>query len=146
MNAPRKISEAGLVLLKSFEGLRLESYRDSVGILTIGFGHTGPKVCEGLTCSRERANDLLKQDVADAEEAIHQSVKVEISQRQFDALVCLTYNIGARAFKTSTLLRLLNGGKMVGAADQFLKWNHAGGRQVAGLTKRRQAEHDLFLS
>lgn len=138
--------EKGLALIKQSEGLRLAAYKDSVGIPTIGWGHTGADVKMGQTITQDRAVDLLKADLAKFEKAVGRLVRVVISQNQFDALVCLTYNIGARALEDSTLLKKLNTSDFAGAADQFPRWNKAGGQVLPGLVKRRAAERQLFLS
>ncbi len=147
-NAPkgtRSINAAGLNLIKDFEGLRLNSYRDAVGVWTIGYGHTstaGP----GQRITNEQATALLRQDVATFEKAVSQAVSVPITNNQFAALVSFTYNVGSGALNNSTLLRRLNAGDTNGAANEFLRWNRAGGQVLAGLTRRREAERSLFLS
>jgi lysozyme len=142
------ISDAGIKLLKSFEGFRSHAYRDSVGILTIGYGSTkiaGIPVGEDDMCTVDQAEDYLRTDLQWAEAAVNKNVKVSITQNQFDALVSLVYNIGGTAFSTSTLLRRLNEAKYAEAAEEFLRWNKAGGKPVQGLTNRRVAEKELFL-
>lgn len=91
--------------------------------------------------------ELKRQDNRRFEEAIHRHIKVELSQEQFDALVSWSFNVGAGRLdpKNSTLARKLNAGDYRGAADEFLKWNKAGGRVLDGLTNRRRAERDMFL-
>jgi len=138
-------SANGKNLIKHFEGVRLTSYRDIVGVLTIGVGHTGPDVFDNMTITAQEANDLLGIDLHIAETAISKNVKVPLNQNQFDALVSLVFNIGTGAFKNSTLLRVLNTKDYLHAADQFLVWNKAGGKVVQGLANRRMAEFDLFL-
>lgn len=140
-----KISQAGLDLIKEFEGFEPEAYLCPAGIWTIGYGHTGD-VSEGQTVTEEEAEELLRQDVAFAEDAVTDYVEGDLTQGQFDALVCFVFNIGAGAFRDSTLLRLLNQGDNEGAAEQFLRWNKAGGKVLSGLTRRREAERELFLS
>ena len=90
------------------------------------------------------AEELLRDDLAEFEAAVNGLVKVRLCQHQFDALVSLAFNIDARAFSDSTLLRLLNSGMYDDAALQFQRWNKAGGRVLAGLTRRRMAERKLF--
>lgn len=140
-----KISEVGLDLIKSHEGFRSDAYLCPAGVWTIGYGHTGD-VEEGQSVTEEEAEELLLQDVAFAEDAVNSLVEVELSQQMFDALVCFVYNVGVGAFEQSTLLRFLNQGQMEEAAEQFLRWNKAGGKELTGLTRRREAERDLFLS
>jgi lysozyme len=139
-----KYSSTGLDLTKQFEGLELKAYQDSVGVWTIGYGHTGTDVVPGLTISEAQATILLAADVAWAATCVNKSVKSAINQNQFDALVDFTFNLGCANLGQSTLLRLVNAGDFAGAAAQFLRWNKAGGKVLKGLTKRRQAEMDLF--
>lgn len=138
------ISERGLELIRSHEGCRLEAYQDSVGIWTIGYGHTGSLVVNGLTITQDEANELLKHDVRLAEGFINTLVTVPLTQSEFDALCSFTFNLGGTALRNSTLLRKLNVSDYDGAANEFLKCDHAGGKQLAGLTKRRADERELF--
>ena len=139
------ISEKGLVLIKHHEGLRLEAYKDAVGILTIGYGHTGA-VTEGQAITPEKADELLRQDVNNVEVCISKCVTVPLTQGEFDALCSFAFNLGCTALRNSSLLRKLNASDYEGASAEFKKWDHAGGMQLAGLTKRRAAEADLFES
>ncbi|MHC3123230.1 lysozyme [Acinetobacter sp. GN11] len=135
--------------MSSFEDTRIKAYDDGVGVWTIGTGTTiypnGFKVKKGDTCTPEQAKAYFKHDLAKFEKTVNESVTVSLTQNQFDALVSLTYNIGSGAFKNSTLLKLLNKGDLLGAADQFLVWNKAGGKVMKGLVRRREAERALFL-
>jgi lysozyme len=115
-----------------------------VGVWTIGYGHTGTDVKEGLTITGDQASILLAADVAWAVTCVNKSVQSAINQNQFDALVDFVFNLGCASLGQSTLLRLVNAGNFAGAAKEFLRWNKAGGKVVKGLTKRRQAEADLF--
>jgi lysozyme len=137
-------SSAGLELTKRFEGLRLTAYQDSCGIWTIGYGHTGSDVLQGLTITEHRALELLTTDIARAVACVNRSVHASINQSQFDALVDFVFNLGSGNFLGSTLLRRVNAGDFVKAKEEFLRWNHAGGQILEGLTLRRQAEADLF--
>lgn len=139
------ISENGLDLIRKFEGFRLTAYDDSVAVHTIGYGHT-LGVCAGDTCTLEQAEKWLKEDAHHAENCIQHSVSVELTQNEFDALVSFVFNLGCGAFIGSTLLRLINDGRIDEAAAQFQRWNKAGGQVLAGLTRRRQAEAELFGS
>jgi GH24 family phage-related lysozyme (muramidase) len=141
-----KISEAGLSLIKSFEGCVLTAYLDAVGIWTVGYGHTGPSVHRGLTITQKQAEDILVQDVRRFELGVLNNVKVNLNQNEFDALVSFSFNVGVNALKNSTLLRLLNDGadRSIVAAE-FLRWNKGGDKVLEGLTRRRQAEKALFL-
>ncbi|QSW36843.1 lysozyme [Leclercia pneumoniae] len=142
-------SEKGIALIKEFEGCKLTAYQDSVGVWTIGYGWTQPvdgkPIRAGMTIKQETAERLLKTGLVSYESDVSRLVKVGLSQGQFDALVSFTYNLGARSLSTSTLLRKLNAGDYAGAADEFLRWNKAGGKVLNGLTRRREAERALFL-
>jgi len=139
-----KYSAAGLALTKQFEGLELKAYQDSVGVWTIGYGHTGTDVKPGLTITEAQASVLLAADVAWAVTCVNKSVKSAVNQNQFDAMVDFVFNLGCAAFGGSTLLRMVNARDFAGAAGQFGRWNKAGGKVLAGLTKRRTAEAALF--
>lgn len=121
-----KLSPAGLKNLITEEGFKNDAYPDPAhgwAVPTIGIGHTGPEVHRGLHWSDERVMEAAKNDVSWAEDAVNQAVTVPLTQDQFDALVEFTFNIGATGFKNSTLVKKLNAGNVVGAADEFLKWN-----------------------
>lgn len=143
-------SDKGIALIKQFEGCKLTAYQDSVGVWTIGYGWTQPvngkPIRAGMTIKQETAERLLKTGLVSYESDVSRLVKVGLTQGQFDALVSFTYNLGARSLSTSTLLRKLNAGDYAGAADEFLRWNKAGGKVINGLTRRREAERALFLS
>jgi lysozyme len=143
------ISENGLNFIKQFEGYRDAAYQDSVGVWTIGYGSTitnGVHVQEGDTCTDDQAMGYLHADVAKFVDGINDLLQTDVNQNQFDAMVSFTYNVGLGNFTNSSLLRKVNEGDFDGAADEFLKWNHAGGRVIEGLTRRREAERALFLS
>ena len=143
-------SDKGIAMIKQFEGCKLTAYQDSVGVWTIGYGWTKPvdgkPIRAGMTINQETAERLLKTGLVSYESDVSRLVKVGLTQGQFDALVSFTYNLGARSLSTSTLLRKLNAGDYAGAADEFLRWNKAGGKVLNGLTRRREAERALFLS
>lgn len=145
-----RISDRGIELLKQFEGCELEAYQDIAGIWTIGYGHTGPDVQEGMKISESDAEAILRQDLKSREKAIERLVHVPLNQNEFDALVSFVYNVGEGALKGSTALKRLNKGDRVGAAEALTWWNKAtvNGvlREVKGLTRRRQAEKALFLT
>jgi lysozyme len=142
-----KISMAGLELISRFEGLRLTTYRDPVGILTIGFGHTGPDVHLGRTISRARAFELLREDTSGAATQVGRLVTRPLNQPQFDALVSLVFNAGTAPLH-GTLGRRLNAGDFAGAHAEFGKWvkGRVHGRLVTfeGLVRRRAAEAAMF--
>lgn len=140
-----RLGTAGINLIKSSEGLRLQAYRDGGGVLTIGYGHT-KGVREGDVISEIKATEFLLDDVADAVDAVNHLVKVPLTQNQFDALVDFTFNLGSGALGSSTLLKKLNSTDYAGAADEILRWNKDNGKVIAGLTRRREAERKLFLS
>jgi len=143
-------SEKGIALIKQFEGCKLTAYQDSVGVWTIGYGWTQPvdgkPIRAGMTIKQETAERLLKTGLVSYESDVSRLVKVGLTQGQFDALVSFTYSLGARSLSTSTLLLKLNAGDYAAAADEFLRWNKAGGKVLNGLTRRREAERALFLS
>lgn len=140
------INSKGLELVKKFEGLELQAYRDPVGIWTIGYGHTGPEVGPGDVISRAEAEALLKQDLSRFEKGVRSLVKVPLNTNQFSALVSFTYNVGTGALSQSTLLSLLNQSNYQGAANQFSRWVYGDGRVLPGLVRRRNEEKALFLT
>lgn len=139
------ISQNGIDLIKRFEGCRLKAYRCPAGVLTIGYGHTGSDVSNGMEISQEKAENMLKMDLVVHCNNVTKLVKVPLNQNQFDALVSFEYNVGYGALSTSTLLHLLNQGKYTEASKQFERWVYAGGKPLEGLKKRRIAEKELFL-
>lgn len=132
--------------IKRCEGLRLDAYRDSGGLLTIGFGHTGSDVHAGMRITHERAQELFDADYEKAEGAVRAAVSVPLSDEQAGALTSFVFNVGMGAFRGSTLLKKLNASDYKGAADELLRWNHVGTAVSAGLTSRRKAERAMFLS
>ncbi len=139
----RAINKEGLELIKSFEGLRLKSYRCSANVITIGWGSTGPHVKEGMTITKDQAEELLRSDLRRFEDAVAAAAP-KATDNQFSAMVSLAFNIGIGALQRSTVLRRHLAGDHAGAADAFLMWNKAGGRVLAGLTRRREAEAALY--
>lgn len=144
-----KTSREGIALIKRFEGLRLKAYRDSVGIWTIGYGHTSmagkPTVSAGLTITAQEAEDILVNDLVKYEAAVDKAIKRNPTQSQFDAMVSLCFNIGPGAFAKSSIARKFNAGDVEGAADAFLIYRKAGGKVLPGLEARRRAERAHFL-
>jgi len=128
---------------KSFEGCRLVAYQDSVGVWTIGYGHTAG-VHAGMTITQEQAEASLLADLQTATNAVEYSVHTPLTFEEESALVDLVFNIGSGNFSHSTLLKLLNAGDFTGATLEFDKWDKAGGKVLAGLLRRRQAETDMF--
>ena len=142
-------SKNGLHLTENFEGLRLIAYPDPAtngDPWTIGYGHTGTEVHKGMTITQEQAEELLMQDVKKAAATVNAKVTTDITQEEFDALVDFVFNVGAGNFNASTLLKKVNAGDIQGAANEFLKWDMAAGKHMAGLLKRRHAEAEEFLS
>ena len=145
----RHINEAGLALVKEFEGCRLTAYPDpgtGGAPWTIGYGST-KGVRSGLMISQDEAEERLRDDLEAAEQCVERSIKgVILTDNEFSACVALSFNIGCGAFSGSTLARKLNAGDREGAALEFRRWNRAGGKEIAGLTRRRAAEAELFAS
>lgn len=133
-------------LTERFEGCRLVAYQDLKGVLTIGYGHTGPDVYEGLIWTQMVADLVLLNDTQHAEACVNRNVFVPITQGEFDALVDFTFNAGCGAFQKSTMLKMINAGAYQTAAKEFEKWDYAGGKVVAGLLRRRLAEEAVFNS
>lgn len=147
-----RLSEEGARFIASFEGFFPELYNDPVGHCTIGYGtliHLGPCTQSDRdrwgTLTRSEALALLRRETDRIDASVHRLVRVKLNQAQHDMLVSFAYNCGLEAFKGSTLLRLLNSGMKRSAANQLLRWNRAGGQELAGLTRRRVAERQLFL-
>ena len=140
-----KISEEGISLIKRFEGCRLEAYKCSAEVLTIGYGHTGG-VKEDDTITQEEADKLLKADVFKFEKNVEDNVKVELNQSQFDALVAWTFNLGVGNLRSSTMLQKLNNEDYTSVPSEMKRWNKAGGKTLDGLIRRRNAEALLFQS
>lgn len=142
-----QISHRGIEVLKEHEGFRSRAYRDVAGVWTIGYGTTkvnGKPVEAGQTCTAAEATEWLKEDLAWAQTAVNKLVRVGLTQSMFDALVSFVYNVGEGAFSKSTMLRKLNQGDYAGAAEEFPRWNRAGGRIWKGLINRRLVERSMF--
>ncbi len=138
-----KMSAAGRKVLADREGRRLKAYKDSVGVWTIGIGHTSaagpPEVTPGLTITDAECDAIFARDLASYESAVDKAVVVPVEQHEFDALVSLCYNIGEAGLARSTVVRRLNAGDRRGAADAFLLWN-----KPAAILGRRRAERAQF--
>lgn len=137
------ISQNGIDLIKHFEGCELEAYKCPAGVWTIAYGHT-KGIQPGMVITEETANDMLVEELEEYENYINSMVKCPLSQNQFDALVSWVYNLGPANLQASTLLKVLNAGDYAGVPAQIMRWNKAGGKVLEGLTRRRQAEADLF--
>lgn len=140
-----KISDEGIALIKHFEGVKLKAYKCPADVPTIGYGSTGPHVKMGMVITLPEAEELLRDDLSRFEDAVTKACRSGTKQCQFDAMVSLAFNVGAKAFTNSTLLKMHNLNKIEAAALQFARWNKAGGKVLAGLTKRRKAESELYL-
>ena len=138
-----KLGERGTEILKYFEGCKLTAYQDSVGVWTIGYGHT-KGVYDGMTITQDQAEQMLLSELEEYEGYIENMVTVPLTQNQFDALVVWVYNLGPTNFRNSTLLKELNAGNYNAAGQEITRWNKAGGKVLAGLVKRREAEAELF--
>ena len=139
------ISAGGLSLIKEHEGLRTTTYIDPVGIPTVCYGHTGRFAKRGATYTEEQCEAILIEDVEKHQKGLAQCVNVPLNQNQSDALVSFAFNIGVSGTCRSTLVRKLNSGDYLGAANQFPRWVYAGGRRFRGLVRRRDDERTLFL-
>jgi lysozyme len=144
----RSINEAGLNLIKSYEGFRSEAYQDVAGIWTIGYGHIRG-VRPGMTITAEQATQFLQQDLGDAEASVdHMASPAPTTNNQFAAMVSLCFNIGSGNFRTSSVLRFHRERDYTSAADAFLLWDkaHVNGQleEIRGLLNRRRAEKELY--
>jgi len=143
------INKKGLRLVKDFEGLYTKAYYCPAGVLTIGYGHTGADVKRGMIITEKQAEKILENDLASVSSRVQPLIKAKVNSNQLSAIISFTFNCGVGALSRSTLLKKLNSCDYEGAADEFLKWNKAtvnGVKKVlAGLTRRRKAERDLFL-
>lgn len=141
-----KFNNAGLQLIKSFEGCALHAYQDGGGKWTIGYGCTH-HVRPDMTILQEEADDRLRDDIQSTVAVVMAMISPHsLSDNQFSACVCFAYNVGTGEFKTSTLLNCIKMGHPIDAANEFEKWDHDKGVEVPGLLRRRQAEKALFLS
>lgn len=143
-----RISEAGLAIIREYEqgpggGVALKAYQCDAGVWTIGWGHT-KGVKEGDTCTLDQAEVWLDEDNDDAEETVYRFTVAALNQNQFDALVSFVFNLGATAYRNSTLLKFLNAGDYAGASRQFPRWNRVKGVIARGLVRRRRDEQELF--
>lgn len=138
-----KVSDKGIALIKEFEGCKLAAYKDSVGVWTIGYGHTR-SARQGMVITQAQANELLALDVATHASGVYKALQVKLEQHQFDAVVSLAFNVGVSAVRNSTLMKMINRGDVKPAAAQFDRWNKAGGKVLAGLTRRRAAERKMY--
>jgi lysozyme len=146
-----KINAAAIALIKEFEGFRAETYLDSAGIPTIGYGTTAaagvgivPK--PGMRISEPDAEEYLHAALSRFAAKVAPLLKREPTENQYGAMMSLAYNIGPTGFARSSVLKRFNEGNIPAAADAFLLWNKAGGKVLRGLVRRREAERALFLT
>lgn len=142
-----KTSEEGRALIREFEGCKLQAYPDPATggePWTIGVGHTGPEVHEGMTIAQDEADALLAQDLEKFEACVSSNVTVDVTQAQFDAMVSLAFNVGCANFRKSSVCRYTNEGDLEKAREAFSLWNKAAGKVMSGLTRRRAAEAAMF--
>tara|TARA_R110002020_G_C15823147_1_gene733363 strand:+ start:109 stop:552 length:444 start_codon:yes stop_codon:yes gene_type:complete len=137
------ISQEGLDLIKKFEGCELTAYQDSVDVWTIGYGHT-KGVEEGQEITQDEAEDMLASELGEYEGYISDMVECDLEQCQFDALVAWVYNLGPTNLRSSTMLKRLNKKDFDDVPNQIKRWDKAGGKVLAGLVRRREAESLLF--
>lgn len=140
-----KTENNGIDLIKEFEGRRLDAYQDSVGVWTIGYGHT-KNVKEGDSITTLEAENLLTEELKEYAEYVNKYVTVPLTQNQFDALVSWTYNLGPNNLRESTMLKVLNDGEYDKVPSEMKRWIRAGGKVLAGLVRRRETEARLFLT
>ena len=135
-----KISPAGVDAIRQREGFRTTAYQDTRGIWTIGVGHTGPEVHQGLVWTTAQVDAALAADLARFEACVNRAVHVPVTQNQFDAMVSLAYNIGESGFASSSVARVLNRA-VTDAAEAFMLWSNP-----PELKARRESERRQFLS
>ena len=138
-----QLSKTGIELLKHFEGCELKAYQDSVGVWTIGYGHT-KGIYEGLEITQSEAEKMLQDELPEYEGYITDKVVPMLQQHEYDALVCWVYNLGPTNLSSSTMLKKLNAGEFKEVPFQMIRWDKAGGQPLLGLTRRRNAEALLF--
>jgi len=146
-----KINQKGIDLVKYFEGLKLDAYLDPIKIPTIGYGATfykdGTKVKMGDKVTQQQAETLLKDHINSFAERVKNLLKSELTENQFSAVTSFAYNCGIGNLKVSTLLKKVNANPNDETIrTEFMKWDKAGGKPLAGLTKRRKAEADLYFT
>jgi lysozyme len=144
---PCQPSDAGVTLIQHFEGYEPFIYDDVAGKKTLGFGHLilkGERFPEPLL--PDEADTLLRKDLRRTVDGVNRAVAIRLRQNQFDSLTSFTFNVGTGALQSSTLLRRVNAGRHAEVPPQFLRWDKAGGKQVRGLTIRREAEAGLYAN
>ena len=141
---PMEISDAGIKVLREREGCELTAYKDSVGVWTIGVGHTAaagpPEPCSGMKITQEEADELFDEDLDDYEATVNDAIEAEMTQNQFDAFVSICFNIGQGGFRDATFTERFNAGDVAGCAEAILWWN-----KPPEIIPRRQGEYVQFL-
>lgn len=140
-----QLGAKGTALIRSFEKLVLKAYLDP-NVWTAGWGHTGPDVTEGTTCTVEQAGIWFVHDTQKAVDGVIASIDTPLTQNQFDALVAFTYNVGVAAEAHSTLCKVVNARNFAAVPKEFMRWVYDNHVRSAGLENRRAAERDLFLT
>jgi lysozyme len=133
-------------LITKFEGCQLQAYQDQGGVWTIGYGHTGPEVVEGLIWTQDQADTALGSDLMKAENAVRALVHTAVTLQAIGAMVSLSFNIGSANFHASEVLSNTNTAQWLAAARAFLNWDHVSGVENRGLLRRRLSEAALYLS
>ena len=141
-----RCNEAGLSLIKEFEGLRLTPYLCPAGVQTVGYGHAIKPGEQFYKLTVEQAEDLLKRDVGDVERNLNRMLNVVVTDNQYAALVSFCFNLGTGAFRNSTMRALINRKDYSSASREFGKWVFGGGKALPGLVRRRAAEEALFVT
>ena len=141
-----KTSDKGIkFIIKEEGGIKLKAYKCQAGVLTIGVGHTGKDVKEGMEITKEKAIELLKSDLRRFENTVNKSIKVTLKQHEFDALISLAFNIGASAFSKSTLVKRINAGSdMKDVEEAWKMWRKGGGKVLPILVRRREREVKMY--
>lgn len=139
---PKHVQDISLIT--KWEGLRLKAYQDTGGVWTIGWGHT-KTAKPGMVITEEQAIKLKKQDISWVEDVLNTTVEVPLKQHEYDALASFVFNIGGTQFRKSTLLKKLNDGDRLGAANEFKRWVYDNGKYIKGLENRRKDEELYFL-
>lgn len=143
-----KTSDAGLLLIKQFEGVKLKAYQCPAGVWTIGVGHTSaagrPKVTPGMVISPQEADRILAMDMVAVDVELEMLVKTKLTQNQWDAIASWAFNCGTTALAKSTLLKRINAGQFDKVPAEFMKWTKANGKELPGLVRRRRAEAKMW--
>jgi lysozyme len=146
-----KVNKLGIEMMHHFEGCKLEAYQCSAKVWTIGWGNTfyenGTPVKQGDKITQDRANELFEFVVNEFAVGVEKLLTKKVNENQFSALVCFAYNVGTGNLGKSTLLKKVNANPNDATiANEFLRWNKAGGKELLGLTRRRTAESKLYFT